>query len=125
MLDVLYDHFLNCHWSDFTDQPKRQFIDGIYLLLEQNAQTLPPKLAEIAPGMIANDWLGSYDDIDVIGMVYDRISKRIKRENTMSGGLKEVSAHYSELEQYFLRFFPLVMNYADELNQCSFPSNAG
>jgi len=125
MLDVLYDHFLSRHWSVYTDQPKRQFIDGIYLLLEQNIQMLPPKLAEIAPGMIANDWLGSYEDIDVIGVVYDRISIRIKRENTMSGGLEEVSAHYAELEQHFLSFFPLVMNYADELNQRSFPANAG
>ncbi len=116
MLDVLYDHFLHRYWSDFTDQPKQPFINSIYLLLEQNAQLLPKKLAEIAPCMIADDWLGSYEDISIVGFVLDRISTRIKRPNALSGGLEEITEYYDQLDQHFCSFFPLVMAYSETLN---------
>ncbi len=123
ILDVLYDHFLHRHWSEYTTQAKQPFIAGIYLLLEQNVQILPKNLATIAPYMISDDWLGSYEDINVIGMVLDRISTRIKRENTLAGGIGEIMEHYEALEHHFCQFFPQVMEYAVALNGESLSSS--
>ncbi len=116
ILDVLYDHYLHRHWDIFSDQPKRQFIKHIYDVLEQNAHTHPARVAQIAPGMITDDWLGSYADIEIIGFVLDRISGRLKRENSLRGSLEEIRVHYSALEELFLQFFPLVIEYSEGLN---------
>jgi len=117
MLDVLYDHFLHRYWSDFTDQSKPAFIQEIYELLEKNETSLPSRLATITPHMVANDWLNSYEDIEVIGLVLDRISMRIKRDNALSGGIEEIKRHYEPLEEHFLTFFPQAIEYANHLNK--------
>ncbi|MCP3669998.1 MAG: DUF479 domain-containing protein [Gammaproteobacteria bacterium] len=116
VLDVLYDHYLHRHWDIFSDQPKQQFIKHIYDVLEQNAHTHPARLAQIAPHMVADDWLGSYADLEVIGFALDRISGRLKRENSLRGSLEEIRQHYSALERLFLHFFPLAIEYAEGLH---------
>ncbi len=73
--------------------------------------------------MITDDWLGSYADIEIMGFALDCISGRLKRENSLRGSLEEIRVHCSTLEELFLQFFPLVIEYAEGLDFDSVPGS--
>ena len=106
IVDVAYDHFLSMHWARFCDQPRAEFIAAAYELLERHHGMLPERLQRIAPRMIAHDWLGSYGELEVLGVVFDRMSQRMRRSNSLAGALEEVEREYEKLEGDFLAFFP-------------------
>ena len=112
IVDVAYDHFLAIHWDRFSPQPRDDFIDAAYALLERHHRMLPERLQRIAPRMIADDWLGSYEELAVLGIVFDRMSNRLRRSNALAGALEEVERAYPRLEADFLAFFPEAMAYA-------------
>ncbi len=64
----------------------------------------------MAPRMIAGDWLGSYRELNNLGLAFDRMSMRLKRTDALTGALHEVEREYDRLEADFLEFFPSVMN---------------
>jgi len=116
ILDVLHDHYLSCHWMRYSDVSRDSFIADAYQLLRDNRRHLPERMQRVAPMMIEQDWLGSYRHIAEIGLVYDRMSHRLRRPNTLTGAIQEVHAHYQELEQDFMVFFPDVLAHANRIN---------
>ncbi len=114
IVDVLHDHFLSRHWNRFSAQDRREFIHSSYRLLQENRSLLPPKMRRVASLMTEQDWLGSYWDIESIGEVYDRISRRLRRPNDLGGSLEEVTANYAALEEDFGCFFPQLQAHAEK-----------
>lgn len=106
IIDVIYDHFLSLHWNRFSDIPKEVFIERFYNALETTRHDLPERLQRVAPKLIEGDWLGRYSELATIGLVYDRIATRFKRETNLAGSLEEVEREYLALEQDILEFFP-------------------
>ena len=115
IVDVVYDHFLSRHWRLFSAIDRREFISDIYDLLEQNHHRLPEGLQRASTLMITQDWLGSYHHIDRIGEVYDRMSRRLRRPNTLAGSLEEVREHYPDLERDFAGFFPALVDHTQSV----------
>lgn len=111
VIDIAYDHFLSVHWARYSDVSREAFIASAYQLLEENCINLPERLRKMAPYMIDGDWLGSYLELENIGIAYDRISDRLRRSNNLAGSLKEVEREYEGLESDFLGFFPQVMGF--------------
>ncbi|MCB1871907.1 MAG: DUF479 domain-containing protein [Gammaproteobacteria bacterium] len=117
IIDVLHDHYLSRHWEKYSDKSRELFIADAYQLLLDYWQYLPERMRKVAPLMIEQDWLGSYHHIDAIGAVYERMSRRLRRPNTLAGTLKEVQMHYTELERDFETFFPDILAHADRINK--------
>jgi acyl carrier protein phosphodiesterase len=116
IVDILHDHYLSRHWKRYTDVSREVFIADAYQLLRDNRRHLPERMQRVAPMMIEQDWLGSYRRIAEIGLVYDRMSHRLRRPNTLTGAIEEVHANYQELEQDFNVFFPDVLAHANRIN---------
>jgi Acyl carrier protein phosphodiesterase len=55
--------------------------------------------------------LGSYRELWRVGAALDGISRRLRRRNTLAGGLRELEANYVRFEQHFLTFFPQLMRH--------------
>ncbi|MDX1433122.1 MAG: ACP phosphodiesterase [Gammaproteobacteria bacterium] len=106
IVDVCYDHFLCRRWERYSNERLERFSARVYDLLARHHDVLPPRLARLAPRMIAHDWLGSYAELDNVGRALDGISRRLSRENPLAGALIEVEDNYAELERDFRRFFP-------------------
>jgi len=115
IVDVAYDHFLSRHWDQFSMIDRREFISDVYGLLERNHHRLPERLQRASTLMITQDWLGSYHHIDRIGEVYDRMSRRLRRPNTLTGSLEEVREHYPDLERDFAGFFPALVDHTQSV----------
>lgn len=106
IVDVCYDHFLARRWREYSRDSLASFVERAYDVLREYRDELPGRLRDISPYMIADDWLGSYAQLDNVGRALDGISRRIRRPNSLSGALAEIEASYEFLDEDFQEFFP-------------------
>ncbi len=111
ILDVFFDHCLAAHWQDYAEQPLEQFTGRVYQVLAAQPD-LPGRLAQIAPSMAADDWLGAYRDFAVLEQVFRGIARRLSRPEGMDGALELVDALYAPLMDDFRCFYPELQAFA-------------
>ncbi|MHC8360486.1 acyl carrier protein phosphodiesterase [Pseudomonas sp. LS2P72] len=111
VLDVFFDHCLARDWTLYSDQPLEQFTSGVYRVLSAEAQ-LPERLAQIAPHMMANDWLGSYREFVVLEQVLRGISRRLTRPEALAAAMQELRVLYEPLSDDFRLFYPQLQEFA-------------
>lgn len=115
-LDLFFDHCLARDWQRYSDQPLQRFTDRVYRVLAAEPQ-LPGSLQHIAPRMAAQDWLGSYEEFEVLGQVIAGMSRRLSRPGLLDGGLDELRRLYEPLSEDFSAFYPELMAFAREQRQ--------
>ncbi len=104
ILDMLWDHFLVRHWSDYHPRPLRDFLDDCYAGLDRLQPYWPPGAQRALPRIIEEDWLSAYGDLDAVAFSLDRIARRLRRDPGLAGAMQDVLPLYAELEADFLRF---------------------
>lgn len=114
-LDILYDHFLLRHWSQFTDADQHAFINTVYRELQTNENLMTPDMCKTTRHLVVYDWFGSYRDLENIGYALDRVAARIRFPNAFAGIIEEIRPLHSELEAHFLSFFPDLQDFAGEI----------
>jgi len=117
IVDMSFDHFLAKNWLEYSSVELKEFTDRVYTLLLSREQTLPEKLRQRLPYMIQDDWLGSYKNVDTIGLALNAISKRLsrfERAGPIKDGLEDIKANYGELEENFREFFPDLIKFVDD-----------
>jgi acyl carrier protein phosphodiesterase len=87
------------------------FTSQVYRVLAAEPQ-LPGRLAQIAPYMAADDWLGSYREFDVLGQVLRGISRRLSRPEELAGAMEELIRLYEPLSEDFQLFYPQLQDFA-------------
>ncbi|MCF4998649.1 DUF479 domain-containing protein [Pseudomonas syringae] len=111
VLDVFFDHCLARDWRLYADRPLAQFTSDVYQALT-NERQLPERLAKIAPHMVANDWLGSYQEFEVLEQVLRGISRRLTRPEELAGAMQELRRLYEPLSEDFALFYPQLQDFA-------------
>ncbi|MGX0888505.1 acyl carrier protein phosphodiesterase [Pseudomonas sp. ADAK2 TE3594] len=111
VLDVFFDHCLARDWTLYADQPLELFTAHVYRVLSAEPQ-LPERLARIAPHMVANDWLGSYQEFEVLEQVLRGISRRLTRPEELAGAMQELRRLYEPLSEDFRLFYPQLQDFA-------------
>lgn len=106
LVDIYYDHFLARDWDRYATQPLETFAERIYALLRRNEATLPEGLQDVAPRMIAHNWLLSYRHRETVRTVLERISLRLQRPNPLPAGYEELLQHDEALTRDFAEFLP-------------------
>ncbi len=110
IIDVVYDHFLYRNWNLYSGIEVDEFIKTIYGNLSKHAVKIPPRAELVIEKMIQEDWLSAYGTLEGIDATFRRMSKRLRRENTLSSAVEELEVHYHTLNSHFLRFFPQLIN---------------
>ncbi len=108
---MFFDHCLARDWATYADQPLQQFTSQVYRVLTAEPQ-LPDRLAKIAPHLVANDWLGSYREFEVLEQVLRGISRRLTRPEELAGAMQELRVLYEPLSEDFRLFYPQVQAFA-------------
>lgn len=109
VVDVFYDYFLSINWGLYSDEPLADFAQGVYAVLRKNAASMPLRLQENLPLMIANDWLQSYRTIGGIAYAFERMKRRASRPEQFDGVIDSLLRDHDKLNEEFKRFFPEVM----------------
>ena len=105
-VDVLFDHFLICHWNTFHQQSFAEFKARSYELLQQNLSNMPNRMQYVVTKITQDDWFKTYESIDGVGLALDNIAKRIRFTNQFHGSIEDIKLNYQELNELFLLFFP-------------------
>ena len=111
VLDVFFDHCLARDWALYADRPLALFTSDVYRALSSERQ-LPERLARIAPHMVANDWLGSYQEFEVLEQVLRGISRRLTRPEELAAAMQELRRLYEPLSEDFRLFYPQLQDFA-------------
>ena len=111
VLDVFFDHCLARDWTLYADRPLELFTSDVYRVLSSQPQ-LPERLARIAPHMVANDWLGSYREFEVLEQVLRGISRRLTRPEELAAAMQELRVLYEPLSEDFRLFYPQLQDFA-------------
>jgi len=111
VLDVFFDHCLARDWTLYADRPLELFTSDVYRVLSTEPQ-LPERLARIAPYMVADDWLGSYREFDVLEQVLRGISRRLTRPEELAQAMLELRRLYEPLSEDFRLFYPQLQGFA-------------
>ena len=111
VLDVFFDHCLARDWRLYADQPLELFTSDVYRVLSSERQ-LPERLAKIAPHMVANDWLGSYQEFEVLEQVLRGISRRLTRPEELAAAMQELRRLYEPVSEDFRLFYPQLQDFA-------------
>lgn len=111
VLDVFFDHCLARDWAQYAEQPLEHFTAQVYRALAAEPQ-LPGRLAQIAPYMAADDWLGSYREFAVMEQVLSGISRRLTDPEALAFAMRELRELYAPLSEDFRVFYPQLQVFA-------------
>ena len=105
IVDILYDHFLAKNWSKYNDVPLEAYARAFYDSLVKHYDILPPRIQNMMPYMIADNWLSSYASIPGITKVLEGMNRRTQFKSGMHKAVIELKAFYTEFENEFTVFF--------------------
>lgn len=111
VIDVFFDHCLARDWASTPDRPLQHFTADVYRVLAAEPQ-LPGRLAQIAPYMAADDWLGSYRDFQVLEQVLRGIARRLSQPEELTAAMGELERLYQPLSEDFRDFYPQLQAFA-------------
>ena len=118
IIDLSFDHFLAKNWTQYSTVELSEFTNRVYYILLKHEKNLPDKLRQRIPYMIGDDWLGSYKNIDTIGLALNAISRRLgnrfERARIIKSGIEDIVLNYEQLEKNFSEFFPELISFVEE-----------
>ena len=113
VLDMLYDHVLAANWSIYHNEPLGDYIQRKYSVLKRNQGVMPDRIQVMLPYMIAQDWLGSYAEVQGIARALSGVAKRSSAGSKISGAevilLENEDAFRNEFDQLFSDVFDMSM----------------
>jgi len=104
--DVVFDYFLIKHWQQYTPQNLAFFVENVYSQIEQVLPIMHPRMQRSMQFMLSEDGLMVNKDLEGVSKTLNRLSKRIRFENKLLGGIDEVEQHYDAFEKAFLWLLP-------------------
>lgn len=115
VLDVLFDHYLTCHWTQFSAWPRTEFIAAVYAVLKEPPTPLPGPLAAVAHRWVDADWLRVYETRRGVEAVLERLRRRSRRGVDLNAALAMTEGREQLLEDGFLAIFTDVQRGVDGL----------
>ena len=113
LVDLFYDHLLARDWGEYGPGSIEQYTMQLYASLDDFSGFLPEKACEVANSMRLHDWLSSYRRVEAVGEAIDRMAVyRLRRANTLAGGVEEFLADPEGFEADFRIFLPDALEFA-------------
>ncbi|MFN8428641.1 MAG: ACP phosphodiesterase [Spirosomataceae bacterium] len=111
VMDVLYDHFLQKNWKDYTSENFDNFRERIYESIRYREDIQPENMKKLVRSMIEHDWLKNYIEIWGLEKAFHNLNKRInKPEVDLIKSLSIFEKNYDFLDLNFKEFFPELLN---------------
>jgi acyl carrier protein phosphodiesterase len=101
VVDIVYDHFLASRWDNFHEDKLETFAQNAYAHIKSNNHIIPPRLNQITPYIIENNWLVMYKSLEGIERVLTGMSKRTSLPPKVSYAMEVLTRNYEELSLEF------------------------
>ena len=114
ILDVAFDHFLSRNWKKFCKEEHGIFIQYSYDCLSEGLEYMPDRMRHAVHYMVKENWLLSYSKLSGVDRTLNRISHRMRFENSLSNSIEEVVDNFQAIEKGFLAFYPELIRHTQE-----------
>lgn len=114
IVDIFYDHFLAKNWNIYSDEKLDSFTQHFYQSLTDNYDVLTLKTQKLLPTLMAQNWLLTYQTIEGIEFILEKMDQRMKRDSIMRFSITELRIYYDEFENEFTTFFQELMDYSNQ-----------
>lgn len=102
--DLACDHFLAKNWQEFSKERQLDFSNSRLSILKENQNHFNNKAKLVLERMESYQWLNNYQHIDFIEEVFEGIHRRFPKENQINEAFKDLTQHYSALEDICMQF---------------------
>ena len=113
LVDLFYDHFLAVEWQQWSQVPFEAYLSRARDMVESNHSYLPERMQGIL-GVMFEELLPSYCEVQGIGRALERMSRRVRRSNPLCGAEQELLRNYEGLREDFRAFLPLALAFVEE-----------
>jgi len=100
-MDVFWDHCLANSWSDFSHVTLDDFCKSSEMLARKEHVDLPERYVRVMELMWKNNWLTSYEKLENIKSVLERMSLRSHRMAPLADCFQDIENHYDEMRSRF------------------------
>lgn len=114
--DVVFDYYLSKHWHLFSDQDMNEFIDHCYVEILAVQHLMHDSMRRAMIFMVEDDGLRINQEMKGVAQTLDRLSRRIRFKNNLTGAISEVEANYDFYEAGFLELFPDLKKHIEQLS---------
>ena len=112
IIDVMYDHFLTKSWDRYSSIGLDEFVGRVYENLGSHEISIPHPVPMVIETMVREDWLRCYGTVEGIDGTFRKISRRLRRENTLDTAVEELERNYERLQDHFHSFFPQLLAFS-------------
>lgn len=105
IVDMFYDHFLAKNWHQYTSEPLEEYVAHFYQSLENHYEYLTPRVQNMLPYMIKNNWLYNYQSITGLQVILSQMDSRTQNQSKMGLATQELTQFYTEFESEFRLVF--------------------
>lgn len=105
VMDIVFDHFLALNWAKYSNKDLHAFARHTYVILVRNLSLIPLRLKFFMAYMIVNNWIGSYQKIDFIKRVFDRMPNRTSLPHDPDFVIQTIEENRAWMDKMFNVFF--------------------
>lgn len=124
VIDFLYDHFLACNWSRYSEISLRWFAKRAHSVLLSHFTELPLRVQGFLPFLIQNKRLESYATVDGIIQSMQIMGKYSSLPSKSELARKILLENYDELQTNFFSFMDEAMLYVKDEFEIVLPIGA-
>jgi acyl carrier protein phosphodiesterase len=103
LVDLFYDHLLVRGWGDWSAEPLEIYLQRARRVIDAHQEVMPSELQRLVP-IVFEELLPSYGEVSGIGAALCRMSRRIRRNNPLAGGERELTRLYQLFQEDFIGF---------------------
>ena len=111
LIDLVFDHYLAYYWEEYHHQSLTDFCQKAYHQLNTTPE-LPASLQAIAPKIIQQDWLSSYQTRQGLEQAINGVSTRLSKPELFNNAISDIDKIYIDIEIAFRTFYPQLMAYS-------------
>ena len=115
VVDMFYDHYLARNWREYSCLPLGKFVSNAYQLLLKNYFLLPVRARNVAPYMIASNWLVNYAHLEKLQNHFQGMAKRTPFDSGMEHAVGDLKKYYDDFAAEFAAFFPELIAYVERM----------
>lgn len=119
IIDIFYDHLLAVNWERYSDESLRECLDRAYGIILGAVDVFPEHIAARIGTIIEDGWIERYQSVSGLRLVFEGVSRRVRRKNPLAGSESELVAHYDEMNEHFNEFFPEIIEYVRRFEEAN------
>jgi acyl carrier protein phosphodiesterase len=115
LVDIFYDHFLARDWETYAPLPLYDFLESSHQRMLTRWHLLPAHTQPSLERLMPLHWMTRYAEVPGIGVVVDRVARRVRMDVGIAGGVEELVNNYEGLTEDFRDFFGDLVAYVESV----------